>query len=444
MKKIWLLIGLSVFLLTRLYNLLSLPSFLDETIYIRWLTVIKTTGDWLVPLKEFGWEPLNIWLAALVNRIAVDPLLALRLTAVFFGALSFLLTSSFQGRLTGLLIIFSPVILLHDRLGLRGDVAVVFLTVLCFYGLRQRLIKQEVKAVWLVAIALILGLLIKTTAAVLAVSVLLALLLFRPKLKPADWLAASSTFLPFVFYWAVGNLSAVFNKKEVFFGFTGLGQLKNNLLQILPWLWQYLTWPIVLLACLGIIWLYFKDRLIFKLWLCLFLPPLILLSVGAKIIFPRYLLPVYFLILMSAGYGWQWLVKALPKFLRPFSLVLLIPAVMLSRQIVTNMATAALPEIERWQYVTGWPSGYGLAELITYLKTEPPSILVTEDNDLIKSGLPYLWPDHPFVMTETATAGADFALNISERLPDGISGDLIKEFPRPENKSSIKLFKLKL
>ena len=82
------LILIGIFAFTRLTYLSQFPLFLDETIYIRWLETIKVTGDWLLPLKEFGWEPLNIWLAHLVNLFLKDSLLSLRLTAVFFGFLT--------------------------------------------------------------------------------------------------------------------------------------------------------------------------------------------------------------------------------------------------------------------------------------------------------------------------------------------------------------------
>ena len=67
---------------------------------------------------------------------------------------------------------------------------------------------------------------------------------------------------------------------------------------------------------------------------------------------------------------------------------------------------------------------------------------MTEDNDLIKTGLPYFWPDYPFIITHTATASAYFVSNINNQLPDNLTGRLIKEFPRPENKSALRLWQL--
>ncbi|MFH1280668.1 MAG: hypothetical protein ABII08_03610, partial [Candidatus Beckwithbacteria bacterium] len=178
------------------------------------------------------------------------------------------------------------------------------------------------------------------------------------------------------------------------------------------------------------------------LWLS-WLVPLFLLIVSAKILFPRYLLPMVPFLLIYAASGFSWLKQKLPKSLRPLLIIFLLAPAWFSWQIMQNSAAAALPEIDKWQYITGWPSGYGVKELTDYLKTDTPAVLVTESDDLIKSGLPYLWPDHPFIITQTATASAYYVSNINDQLPENLTGQLLKEFPRPENKSALRLWQLK-
>src|SRR3990167_6470488 len=136
---IWLLLIFFGFFLTRLYHLGVMPPFLDELIYVRWLNEIKVNGQWLVPLREFGWEPLQIWLAAAVNRFVSDPVLSLRLSSVLISGISLGLIYKLAGRAAALLYILSPVILLHDRLGLRGDNLVVLAALMGFWGLKKRL-----------------------------------------------------------------------------------------------------------------------------------------------------------------------------------------------------------------------------------------------------------------------------------------------------------------
>jgi hypothetical protein len=153
----------------------------------------------------------------------------------------------------------------------------------------------------------------------------------------------------------------------------------------------------------------------------------------------------------------------LPKFFLPGLLIFFLPALFTNYRIINNIAEANLPEIERWQYITGWPSGYGLRELTNYLRFNPPQVLVTENSDLIRSGVDYLWPEHPFAILPldddlqltdahqaqlnqvlSASGSAYMAINILEELPDNFSGQLLKEFPRPEGKSSLRLYQLDL
>jgi len=453
---------LTVFCLTRLYRLLTfLPPFLDETIYIRWLTAMHQTKDFLLPLKEFGWEPLNTWVAYLLDLVVRNPLLSLRLTAVFFGLLSlFFLNLTLKNflknnyRLVALLFyLLSPIILLHDRLGLRGDSAINFCFSLAFYGLTQRLVNHRSKASYLIALSIILGLLTKTTAVTIPLIVVLSFLWFKTRPQKQDLKALLLTVIPPLFYLLTGTLNLVLNKSSVFLSNQNfLLQAKNNFMQIFLWLYQYLTWPVILLFAIGAFLLFKPHRPLFKLLLISLLVPIIFMGLTAQILFPRYILLSYLPMTLIAGYGFSSLLNCLPQRLKPFMVIFLIPCLVLSWQVITNITQANLPVIERWQYIAGWPSGYGLKELTDYLKTDTPQVLITENSDLITTGLPYLWPDMPIKLivmdddlnltTAVSTDSAYLALNVLDTLPQKFSGQLIQQFLKPENHSSLRLYKI--
>lgn len=403
---IWLL--LIAFFLTRLYHLTVMPPFLDELIYVRWLGIIKQTGDWLIPLKEFGWEPLQIWLAACVNRLVVDPVLSLRLISAVVNGLSLIFIYRLAGKAAAVFYLLSPIILLHDRLGLRGDNLVVLAALMVFYGLSKRL---PLLIGWGVAV----GLLSKTTVAALPIVVVLSYLLTKLKLKRADFLAGLVAAVPIVFYFFSGTLGQVLGKQETF---VGGALVKNNLLQIGPWLYQYLTWPMVLLVGVGVLVAHSRLLLISAL------VPLLLLIVYAKILFPRYLLPVMPFLIIYAATGFNWLKQKLPRLLRPLLVVFLLAPAWFDWQILKDVTTAPLPEIDQWQLVTGWPSGYGVKELTDYLRANQLDQLLTYSPEAL--------------LTDTATSGAYMVTNIK----DTAAGELIKEFPRPGNRSSIRLWLL--
>jgi hypothetical protein len=46
------------------------------------------------------------------------------------------------------------------------------------------------------------------------------------------------------------------------------------------------------------------------------------------------------------------------------------PAIALDLSLIYRPENAALPAIERWQYIGGWPSGYGLPELKAFLEEQ--------------------------------------------------------------------------
>jgi len=453
---------LSLFFLTRLYRISTFPLFLDETIYIRWLSTIQSTNDWLLPLKEFGWEPLNIWIAHLFNFIIKDSLLSLRLTAVFFGLLTliflFLFLRQFfksQKILTILLpFIFSPLILLHDRLGLRGDSAVSFALILTLYGISLRFFKKNENASYLIALGIIIGLMIKTSAVILPVITFILYLIFRPKLKKHDFFSLALIFTPFIFFYLTSTLDLVIAKSSVFANTTNIFiQAKNNFLQIIPWIYHYLTWPLVFTFIIGLFAGYKNHKKPFILLGVSLVAYLAFIILTAKMLFPRYILLSFIPILIFSGIGLEKLNSLLPKILKPLLLVFLIPGIIISHQSITNINKANLPEIDRWQYVTGWPAGSILPDLINYLKSNTPDTLITENNDLIRSAVPYLWPDHTLNIVhmndelylpelELSNQTVFLALNILEKLPDQFEAELIKEISRPDNKSSIRLYKV--
>ncbi|MDZ4229407.1 MAG: hypothetical protein U1C50_04120 [Patescibacteria group bacterium] len=407
---LWLGVLLLGFFLTRFYHLGLMPPFLDELIYIRWLNEIRLHGDWLISLKEFGWEPLQIWMAAWLNRFLPDPLLSLRLTSVIISGLSLVFIYKLAGKAAALLFVLSPIILLHDRLGLRGDNLVVLAALMVFYGLRQKL------AVWW-GLGIAIGLFSKTTAAALPVVVILSYLWLRPKLKWPDLAAAALAVLPIGFYYLTGTLSLVMAKQSTF---VGEALVKNNLLQIGPWLYQYLTWPVVLLVITGFI-VSWRNRL---LQVNAFVP-LILLIVSAKILFPRYLLVIVPFLLIYAGCGLTWLNRQLPRLMKPWLVVFLLAPVWFNWQILKDITSAPLPEIDQWQYVSGWPSGYGVKELTDYLQTNQLDQLLTDSPEAF--------------LTDTATSSSYAITNINHEVT---GGELIQDFPRPGNKSSLKLWHL--
>jgi hypothetical protein len=261
-----------------------------------------------------------------------------------------------------------------------------------------------------------------------------------------------------------GTLSLLLQKNQLFVinQFPALSQIKANLIQIVNWWLDYATWPVVLLMLAGFIFSWRKFRPSFFLLSLFIFPVLVFESLFSRILFPRYFLFSQIFALLWAAVALDALSQKLSPALRViFSVLIFLPSFSLQFRIINDLKTAPLPAIERWQYVTGWPSGYGLKQFTAQVKNAQPDILVVEINELIKSGLPYLWPDHSLkliIMTpDNQLSPADqrylaaalktgkkifLGLNILEASPDMFIADKIVTVFRPENQSSLRLYQI--
>src|SRR5688572_22984012 len=87
-KYIWIVLGLGIltlFFFTRFYNILSLPIFTDEAIYIRWAQIAANDAAWRFISLTDGKQPMYVWIAMILMKLIEDPLLAGRLVSVLAG-----------------------------------------------------------------------------------------------------------------------------------------------------------------------------------------------------------------------------------------------------------------------------------------------------------------------------------------------------------------------
>src|SRR5258708_29055975 len=91
-KKYWAIIFaaaiIALFLITRFYNILSLPIFTDEAIYVRWAQIAKNDAAWRFISLTDGKQPMFVWIAMILVKFIHDPLLAGRLVSVGAGFIS--------------------------------------------------------------------------------------------------------------------------------------------------------------------------------------------------------------------------------------------------------------------------------------------------------------------------------------------------------------------
>jgi hypothetical protein len=147
-----------VYLVVRLVNLREMPAFCDEAIYVRWGQLVRQE-----PLRNLWVSmidaklPVHYWLLALFYRVTGDPILSGRVLSVLVGAVAIPLLFGLgreMGRLAvwrgerggdwtwfgvvaGLVVIFSPVVALFQRMALAEALLVTEGLAMAWWGLRM-------------------------------------------------------------------------------------------------------------------------------------------------------------------------------------------------------------------------------------------------------------------------------------------------------------------
>ena len=380
---------------SRLINLTLIPIFTDEAIYIRWAQIALQDPVHRFISLEDGKQPLFIWLMLPALKWITDPLVAGRLVSVFSGgltltgliAVSWKLFGEKVSWITGFLYIISPFFLLYDRLALYDSLTTalmvwaVFLTVLMAESLRFD-------------IALLLGMVIgagfltKSSAQFALILLPTTLLLFDWKVKERGKRLMKLFGLGIVvtllskgieLILRLAPLSHMIGLKNHAFIVTNqefiahpFERLAGNMGGLWSWIQSYVTYPLMGLFIIGIIYglkKYRSKTAFLSLW---FLVPFLALASFGKVLYPRYLLfmiaPLLPIIALGISKISQW-VSCRHLFICLFVyLSILLYPLYFSYTIIFNPLNSPLPKVDRFQFLDDWPSGYGINEVVDFIK----------------------------------------------------------------------------
>jgi Dolichyl-phosphate-mannose-protein mannosyltransferase len=386
----------ALYLSSRLFGLTTLPLFLDETTHIRWAVQIAS-GEKLLRPWNYG-KGLSVFANALLFPWAFDHYLwASRALTVAFGAVSVLagvvvgrrLWGPGTGYVFGLLYVACPFALVYDRLALTDPPMAAFAALALLFTVRLHEEPRPGRAL-LLSLALVGAVLTKATALLVVVIPLAGLLLLAPlqgrrvRAFVLAILAAAA-----LLFWPVVRFFATTSTVRLGVGHrdTGLtARLATNVPMALSWLLTYLTGlpdssPNVasMAACLSLALLVLvglvldmreRPRPVLFLFSLVGVPVLAFAAVST-LWFPRYLVFVIVPALLLVARGLVRLLEPAPRWAQAFALVaVLAPALGLDRDILLEPSRAALPDIDREQYVLGWPSGYGTDGTLAFVHEE--------------------------------------------------------------------------
>lgn len=413
-SKRWLSLGMVLvgvfYLLTHVFNLVALPVFADESIYIRWTQLIMDEPKrYAMFALNDGKTPLFIWLMLPFQYLFSDQLFSGRLVAVLVGLAQVFvmgwLVQLMGGRkktqyLAMVLTSVLPFWFFHHRMALMDGMMTLWLSIALGGAIKVAKAKDNKEAWWSVdLVGLGFGLAMLTKIPAILFFPVLGLVGFLPeKATLKSWFNASfkigvGVLIGLVMFLAL-KLSPAFGQL-----FSRGGDFLFPLSDILAGAWKqtiisfpnyfkyfvyYLTLPGMVLVLVSLFspvkkrvhhWLFWSGLI--------FLLPIMIMG---KVVYPRYLMAgsIFFTLSMSLAFEHFYTYSLRQKNNFKKVLIQLLLVLLLGNMVAAsgvNMAMSwfnpnktTLVSADKVQYLHEWSSGHGIKEtyeLITNMaKTE--------------------------------------------------------------------------
>ncbi|MBU0618981.1 phospholipid carrier-dependent glycosyltransferase [Patescibacteria group bacterium] len=407
----WFGAGLLLFLVSRLINLTLIPIFTDEAIYVRWGQIaLRDAAQRYISLTD-GKQPLLIWLFILFQHLPFDVLFSSRLVSVSAGLFSFILIGVIswwlwrdkrRAILTSLLYLIIPFFLFFDRLAIYDSLlaATMMLCLFLTFLLVQTL---RLDVAFLFGVAIGLARLTKSSG-------LFAVYLFPASLILLNWPKKSQDRLRLVIRWlGLAAIAVVISEAmntilrlSPFYHIIGLKnqtfivslaefikdpliRFWGNLRGLSDWLLGFMTWPVIvaIIASLLNAKKHFRQKLFLFTW---FIGPFMAIALFGKVIYPRFIVFMALALLPLAADGavsvFDYLKKKTKRYKVSYLLlaVLIIPLT-IDLKLLFKPALANIPATSKNQYISSWPAGGGVKEVVDFLRQKAetgPVFVATE------------------------------------------------------------------
>jgi len=485
---VWLFLLSCLYLFVRLINLTALPIFTDEAIYIRWAQIGGQDASWRFISLTDGKQPLFTWLVMASIRIFTDPLVAGRIVSVVSGLFAMIgmyvlareiFKSTWVGITASFLYVISPFALFYDRLAIYDSlVSALFIWNLYLAILLVRYIRLDIALIF--GLSLGIGLLNKTSAFFSLYLLPFTLILFDWKAKKrwsllVTWLGlvVVSAVLSQIIY-SVLRLSPYFYiiaQKDTIFVYPFSLWITHpfeffigNITGMFDWLVGYLTWPIFLSAIAGLFFVWKTIREKIFLVIC-WLFPFIGLAFFGRVLYPRFILFMVMPLLILSAWSLAYLYERIKNQYVAIACIFFIccQSIFVSYTVVSDIKTAQIPKSEKGQYIDDWPSGWGVSEIVGFVKKEAQNGNVSLYTEGTFGLLPYafeiylsdvknvdihgIWPvptELPLEIMESAQSHATFFVMYQNQTPPfQWHLELLQEFPKGLNEhSTMRLYKV--
>jgi len=365
-----------VYLVFRIINLIKLPIFNDEAIYLDWGWKSLHSGVGLFYSLYDAKPPFLIWIFGTFEGVIHSPLLAGRLVSVLTGLLSLIgiykvaknLENEKVACLASFLYIIIPLFAFFDRQALMES-SLGTVGIWSFYFLLQLLkTKKNDYAIYL-GWVLGIGVFIKLSALIFLVPIIIVLIYkkyFRAVIVTLffDLIVLSPLYFQKTFWTSLGSDNRfVISISEILH--LPLSLWISNVFDTINISFSHLT-PFVLLLAIAGIYLFIKNKK--SLLPFYFLVNIFLVISLSRVVSPRYLIPFLVPITIFSSYA----ILTFKKFFLIGGLVIL-PALLVTILLTFspikyfNFLSKLTAYSQKDDYVTNWTSGYGIPEIVNYL-----------------------------------------------------------------------------
>jgi len=395
----------AVFLASRLANLTILPIFTDEGMHIERAQRMLETGDFIG--GTLAGKFLHTWLLALIIPWTQNLLIAARALSVATGLACGIATivlaytlwpDRAMGWVTALIYLALPLPLINERMALTDSLLAVLATLILILSIRLIRKPRNVTG-YVLGVCLGLAYLTKLNGLIYFAIPVLAFVLLRKETQSLKILIRPYLLAPLI------ALPTALEFPRQFFSVAVRSVLNPVGPQMSAGSWRlyglgetwldlttYVTWPILLLAAVRLVYgLRNRERETALIGVLLLLTPSFYILLAKDVWYSRYLLPMIPLIVILAARMLIDLASLLPQHTRlrnekvslvVLCLVTLLPSLVFDYELIRDPEHSRFTAIDRWQYISGWPAGYGLSETVAWLRQkaadEGPLVVITD------------------------------------------------------------------
>lgn len=469
-----------VYIASRLYVVNHWPLFFDEAIYVRWATAVYEDWTWKFVSLIDGKQPLFIWLTSFNLYLIQDVFIAGRMVSFISGLINLFaiywlgkrIFDQKVGLLATFLYLIIPFYQIYDSLALMDT---LLLTTALITAVFSILLAEKLRWKYAVVmgIAAGLGLLTKSSAIIYILLIPTSIVFLKSYKKEAIKKYFIFVLISVILAKIIESIMRfsiyypIIAEKNKVFSYTfdelikmPISNIMTNFNNIGIWMVSYFGLTVVL----GAFSINFVNRNRKIAYLSLnIITSLVIAGILGKQLYPRYILFMTWPIVILAAV----FIVQLQAFLKNkwvwwgSILIFLYPVLYNNWYLYTDVFKMKIPEVERWQFLAGGPSGVNIDQVFSFIDSRSNKrilIIADQHNGILSDSIAAKY----FRVENVQSTGSDgidkellmrkiqdktpvgvYLLLSWQGLPSDIPADLVKEIKRPGKDNNWKLYQVR-